>query len=88
MVIDLKRAIKKIERESEESPALVFYSLKPGEVHLNWKVLKLTDWSFDNLDVKIQMSFFQGNSSLEVMILEDEWIYPTSLHSVYLAFNL
>lgn len=41
-------------------------------------------WSSDDLGVKIQMSFFQENCSLEVMILEDELFYPTTLHSVTL----
>lgn len=29
-------------------------------------------WSSDDLHVQIQLGFFQGNCSLEVMILEDE----------------
>jgi len=29
-------------------------------------------WNSGDLDVKIQLGFFRGNYSLEVMILEDE----------------
>lgn len=33
-------------------------------------------WSSDDLDVKSQLGFFQGNFALEVMILEDEQFCP------------